>query len=91
MGDIADDMINGDIDEQTGEWLGGGSGFPRTKERGFYNSMGSSKRTKSIRAELYHLIQAKQIDCITEKEKNRAVNNARQEINIKYGKDWRGI
>jgi len=30
MGDIADMMINGDMDCETGEWLGEGDGFPRT-------------------------------------------------------------
>lgn len=29
MGDIADDMINGDMDYETGEWIGNGQGFPR--------------------------------------------------------------
>lgn len=32
MGDIADAMINGDMDCVTGEWLGGGAGYPRTTE-----------------------------------------------------------
>ena len=30
MGQHADDIINGDVDEQTGEWIGNGQGFPRT-------------------------------------------------------------
>jgi hypothetical protein len=30
MGDIADAIINGDMDEVTGEWLGDGQGFPRS-------------------------------------------------------------
>ena len=30
MGEIADAMINGDMDSQTGEWLGNGGGFPRS-------------------------------------------------------------
>lgn len=33
MGEIADDILNGDIDEQTGEWLGDGQGFPRSINR----------------------------------------------------------
>lgn len=32
MGEIADDMINGDLDYVTGEYLGEGGGFPRTRE-----------------------------------------------------------
>lgn len=42
-----------------------------------------------IRRELKKLIQSKIKDCTTEKEKNKAVNEARMEINKKYGKDWR--
>ena len=30
MGDIADMMINGDLDCETGEYLGEGDGYPRT-------------------------------------------------------------
>lgn len=30
MGGIADAMINGDMDSETGEWLGNGQGFPRS-------------------------------------------------------------
>jgi hypothetical protein len=43
-----------------------------------------------IRRELKALIVAKQQLCTTEKQKNNAVNEARMEINKKYGKDWRG-
>ncbi len=36
MGEIADAIINGDIDEVTGEWIGNGQGYPRTlTKRGF--------------------------------------------------------
>lgn len=31
MGEHADDLINGDVDYISGEWLGNGKGFPRTK------------------------------------------------------------
>ena len=33
MGDIADDIIDGNIDYVTGEWIGDGGGFPRTSYR----------------------------------------------------------
>lgn len=33
MGDIADMMINGDMDFFTGEYIGRGGGFPRTLDR----------------------------------------------------------
>lgn len=45
--------------------------------------------TGKIRRELAILIQEKHKVCTTDKEKNHAVNVARQEINAKYGKDWR--
>lgn len=43
MGDIADGMINGDFDYITGEYIGNGSGFPRTDS---YNEEESKKRAK---------------------------------------------
>lgn len=43
----------------------------------------------NIRKELALLIKEKQSKCTTEKEKNKALNEARQEINAKYGKGWR--
>jgi hypothetical protein len=30
MGDIADAIINGDMDQFTGEWIGNGQGYPRS-------------------------------------------------------------
>lgn len=33
MGEIADMMINGDMDFYTGEWMGKGNGVPRTLDR----------------------------------------------------------
>lgn len=42
MGEIADGLINGDFDSVTGEYLGEGMGFPRTKIGSFY-----SKKRKS--------------------------------------------
>jgi hypothetical protein len=45
--------------------------------------------SKQIRKELALLIVEKQKNCTTEKQKNKAVNESRQEINEKYGKSWR--
>jgi len=47
------------------------------------------KSTKEIRKELAILIKEKQALCTTEGHRNNAVQMARQEINIKYGKEWR--
>ena len=33
MGDIADGILNGDFDEETGEYIGEGMGFPRSPQR----------------------------------------------------------
>jgi predicted outer membrane protein len=46
---------------------------------------------KSISKELRLLIAEKQSTCKTEKEMNKAVNDAREEINKKYGSDWRNL
>lgn len=40
MGDIAEGLINGDFDQYTGEYIGRGGGFPRSK-------MGGSKKIKT--------------------------------------------
>ena len=42
MGDIADAMINGDLDCETGEYIGEGGGFPRTMN----SSYSQRKRSK---------------------------------------------
>ena len=47
------------------------------------------KSTKAIRKELAILIKEKLKVCTTKKEENVAVETARQEINLKYGKGWR--
>lgn len=35
MGEIADSLIDGEFDFRTGEYIGPGVGYPRTKEKGF--------------------------------------------------------
>lgn len=54
-----------------------------------FKKLSKQKRTIEIRRELKALIVEKQKVCTTEKEKNQALNQARMEINQKYGKDWR--
>ena len=46
---------------------------------------------KSISKELRLLIAQKQSTCKTDREMNKAVNDAREEINKKYGSDWRNL
>ena len=43
MGEIADMMLDGTLDEQTGEYLGEGPGYPRTRD---YN-IGSKRERKT--------------------------------------------
>lgn len=47
------------------------------------------KTTEQIRSELKGIIELKKKFCKTNAEINKAVNDAREEINKKYGKDWR--
>lgn len=39
MGEIADGLIDGTFDEITGEYLGEGPGYPRTRVKGQYNTI----------------------------------------------------
>ena len=92
MGDIADSIIDGEFDQYTGEYLGEGCGYPRSARdmsREPRNKEKYAKSTSAIRRELAILIQEKQKTCETDKLKNKAVDDARQEMNIKYGKGWR--
>jgi len=97
MGEIADGIINGDFDSITGDYLGEGSGYPRTAQRdsGVHhfeeprNPEKYDKSTHEIRKELAILIKEKHKSCETQAERNKAVNDARYEINKKYGKGWR--
>ena len=96
---MADAIINGDFDEQTGEWLGEGDGFPRTLEPGQYNTVKASslrdhdpsrfkKGTKAIRKELAILIK-NTIKANPKENQNKIVNQCRKAMNDKYGKGWR--
>ena len=95
MGEIADAMIDGELDYMTGEYLGPGVGYPRTSSSGrqkthqYVQLTEGEKRVKKIRKELAILIKTKQKECTTQGQKNHCVTLARQEINKKYGHDWR--
>ena len=47
------------------------------------------KTTQQIRRELKLLILKMKKDCATEQQENKAVNDARHLINLKYGDGWR--
>lgn len=83
MGEIADMMIDGTLDEQTGEYIGKAVGYPRTMQKGFYNSViknetAEQKQVRAIRKEIALDIKS-----------GTAVQEARRKANIKYGKGWR--
>ena len=92
MGDIADSMIDGQFDYITGEYIGDPVGYPRRIAQESYFSgrkTPSEKKIASIRKEIYLLVQEKCKFYTTDAEKNRALDEARREMNLKYGKGWR--
>ena len=89
MGDNADMILDGILCEETGEYIGPGVGYPRKVKSTWTKDTPAEAKIRAIRKELAILIKEKQATCRTDKEKNIAVNDARQEINAKYGKGWR--
>ena len=84
MGEIAEMMLEGILDEQTGEYLGEAVGYPRTREKGYYNTIKpkrtpSERKIASIRKEIAILVN----------EEGVGIGEARKQMNIKYGKGWR--
>jgi len=78
MGDCAEDLINGVCDAQ-------GDYTPSFKpKRRYRKDTPAEAKIRSIRKELAILIQKKQLE-----NDSQPVNNARKEINLKYGKGWR--
>lgn len=63
MGDMADAIINGLFDEQTGEFIDdehshmGGPGYPRTMEPGHYNSMYNRRKSRPGISPTYNTIK----------------------------------
>ena len=88
MGEIADSIINGEFDMYTGEYLGEPCGYPRTKnnkkqKKQYYKTVyvhltPSEKKIASIRKEIAILVS-----------KGTSIEDARRQINEKYGKGWR--
>ena len=95
MGQGAEDILNGDVDQYTGEWIGNGQGYPRSMDQRILveprNEEKFSKSTKGIRKELAILIKnkLKEIPDHTDKQENKIVGECRQAMNLKYGKGWR--
>ena len=98
MGEIADGLIDGEFDYITGEYIGGPVGYPRRINPNKKNKIPvhitpkltpQERQAKAIRKELAILIKQMQWGLTSDKEKNKAMNDARQLINLKYGKGWR--
>jgi hypothetical protein len=71
MGQHADDIINGDVDEITGEWLGNGQGFPRTIH-GKNDSFGKGNPIKATKNYLSRFMDKKDMyDFCVEYVKNK--------------------
>ena len=83
MGDIADMMLDGTLDEQTGEYLGKAVGYPRTLVKGQYNTI-KYKRTPAERK-----IASIRKEIALDIKSGTSVNEARKKANLKYGKGWR--
>jgi hypothetical protein len=49
MGEITEVMLDGILDEQTGEYIGEAVGYPRTMQSGFYNSVKKRKPKRNIK------------------------------------------
>lgn len=78
MGEIADGLINGDFDMYTGEYLGRGQGFPRTKQdlrkekekrkqhwKEYWNSLSTEEREVRL---VYESIRGKQMGQVRMRE-----------------------
>lgn len=87
MGEIADSLINGEFDMYTGEYIGEPCGYPRTISNSGHTL--SKKKRKKI-GEIKREVSAK-IKELTDSgmKESQAVNEARREANLKYGKQWR--
>jgi hypothetical protein len=48
MGEIADGLINGDFDFHTGEYIGRGGGFPRTRHGNLFGRKSEDKRWMQV-------------------------------------------
>lgn len=83
MGQYAEDIIDGTCD-----WSGDYTYKDNQKEHKYYPETQAEKDIRRIRKELATLIKNKIADNPNTNE-NVLVNEARREINQKYGKGWR--
>lgn len=83
MGQYAEDIIDGACD-----WSGDYTYKDNREEHKYYPETQAEKNIRVVRKELAILIQDK-IANNPNTNKNVLVDNARKEINLKYGKGWR--
>ena len=62
MGEIADMMLDGTLDEQTGEYLGEAVGYSRTIQPGYYNSINKKRNVKNVKLGLKKFISKTNLD-----------------------------
>jgi len=90
MGDIADGLIDGTFDEITGEYLGEGPGYPRTRVQGQYNTIKPKKKHKPrLTSPAERKIDSIKKEIAAMHTGGMPLDEARRLTNIKYGKGWR--
>lgn len=92
MGEIADMMLDGTLDEQTGEYIGRGPGYPRTRVKGHYNTIGAETSPIDVNRLKIRAVRKELAILVKENERNnvhRPLDMARQAMNKKYGSGWR--
>lgn len=53
MGEVAEMMLNGDLDEWTGEYIGPGYGFPRSLDPDYPANVDAKKQKKAEKRRRY--------------------------------------
>lgn len=92
MGEIAEMMLEGILDEQTGEYLGESVGYPRTLVKGHYNTVKTKKWKNKYKNQLTpseRKIASIRKEIAIDIQSGTNVNEARKKANLKYGKGWR--
>jgi hypothetical protein len=84
MGEITEMMLDGTLDEQTGEYIGEAVGYPRRNK---------TKRHRDNFVETPAEIRARKIrkEIALDIKNGKSLQDARRDANIKHGKGWRNI
>lgn len=76
MGEIAEMLINGDLDFYTGEYIGRGKGYPRTLDGSLPWENVSKRKERNARYGVFNYIKQNQLDSSPEKVIRRYCNDA---------------